>query len=234
LKALDAEAMKRRAAEAALAEVHSGMVLGLGTGSTVAHLLDLLGAALASGSLRDIVAVPTSVRTAQHAERLAIPLVGLADRPRIDLTIDGADEVSPALDLIKGAGGALLREKMVAQASEQVLIIADERKMVPRLGSLCPLPVEVVSWGWQAHVAFLAGWGGEAVLRTGADGRPAASDNGQLFLDCRFASGIEDPEGLERALASRAGVVETGLFLGLAQAALIASARGVARMERAG
>jgi len=232
LKALDAEALKRQAAEAALAEVESGMVLGLGTGSTVTHLLDLLGAALASGHLRDVVGVPTSLRTEQQAERLAIPLVGLADRPSIDLTIDGADEVSPELDLIKGAGGALLREKMVAQASERLLIIADERKIVRRLGTLCPLPVEVVTWGWQAHVAFLADWGGKAVLRTGLDGRPVSSDNGQLLLDCRFEAGIEDPEGLERALSSRAGVVESGLFLGLAHEALVASERGVTRLPR--
>jgi len=233
LKAVDAEALKRSAAEAAFAEVRSGMVLGLGTGSTVSHVLDLLGAALASGELRDIVGVPTSLRTEQHATRLAIPLVGLADRPRIDLTIDGADEVSPGLDLTKGAGGALLREKMVAQASERLLIIADEGKMVERLGTLRPLPVEVVSWGWKAHVAFLAGWGAEAVLRTRADGLPVSSDNGQLFLDCRFEAGIEDPGGLEQALAARAGVVETGLFLGLAHEALIASRGGVARMGRA-
>ena len=233
LKALDAEALKRRAAEAAFDEVESGMVLGLGTGSTVAHLLDLLGEALAAGALEDVVGVPTSRRTEEHAERLGIPLVGLADRARIDLTIDGADEVSPDLDLIKGAGGALLREKMVAQASERLLIIADERKVVERLGTLSALPVEVVSWGWQAHVAFLRSWSAEATLRTAADGAPLLSDNGHLFLDCRFEHGIQDAAALERALASRAGGVETGLFLGLASEALIASDEGVERMSRA-
>ena len=232
MKAPDAEALKRRAAEAAFAQVQSGMVLGLGTGSTVAHLLDLLGEALESGTLEDVVGVPTSLQTERHAGRLQIPLVGLADRPCIDLTIDGADEVSPELDLIKGAGGALLREKMVAQASERLLIIADERKVVERLGSLSALPIEVVAWGWEAHVAFLHGWGGEASLRRGEDGRPVLSDNGQLFLDCRFEGGIEDAAALERALAARAGVVETGLFLGLAHEALIASAQGVERMRR--
>jgi ribose 5-phosphate isomerase A len=232
LKALDAEALKRHAAEAALAHVESGMVLGLGTGSTVAHLLDLLGGALAAGSLTDIVGVPTSVQTERHAGRLGIPLVGLADRARIDLTIDGADEVSPELDLIKGAGGALLREKMVAQASDRLLIIADQRKVVERLGTVCPLPVEVVSWGWQAHVDFLRGWGGEVTMRRGEDGRPVLSDNGQLFLDCRFHGGIGDPAALDGALAARAGVVESGLFLGLAQEALIASAKGVERVRR--
>ncbi|HUP52229.1 MAG TPA: ribose-5-phosphate isomerase RpiA [Longimicrobiales bacterium] len=232
MKALDAEALKRRAAQAAFAHVRSGMVLGLGTGSTVAHLLDLLGEGLRCGSLTDIVGVPTSVQTEQHAGRLGIPLVGLADRPHIDLTIDGADEVSPELDLIKGAGGALLREKMVAQASARLLIIADERKVVERLGTVSQLPVEVVSWGWQAHVDFLRAWGAEATLRRGEDGRPVLSDNGQLFLDCRFEGGIDDPAALERALSARAGVVETGLFLGLADEALIASAGGVERMRR--
>lgn len=232
MKALDAEALKRRAAEAAFERIESGMVLGLGTGSTVAHLLDLLGEALTTGSLVDVVGVPTSLRTEEHAERLGIRLIGLADRPRIDLTIDGADEVSPELDLIKGAGGALLREKMVAQASERLLIIADERKVVDRLGTLSALPVEVVSWGWEAHVAFLRSWGAEATLRRGASGEPILSDNGQRFLDCRFEGGIEDPPALEQALSTRAGVVETGLFLGLASEALIASDEGVERMTR--
>ena len=232
MKALDAEALKRRAAEAAFAQVESGMVLGLGTGSTVAHLLDLLGEALASGALADVVGVPTSLQTERHAGRVGIPLVALADRSRIDLTVDGADEVSPELDLIKGAGGALLREKMVAQASERLVIIADERKLVHRLGTLSALPIEVVSWGWEAHVAFLRAWDGDAVLRVSADGAPVRSDNGQLFLDCRFEGGIVDPDALERALAARAGIVESGLFLGLADEALIASADGVERRRR--
>jgi ribose 5-phosphate isomerase A len=208
------------------------MVLGLGTGSTVAHLLDLLGEALAAGELREIVGVPTSLNTEERAARLGIPLVGLADRPRIDLTIDGADEVSPELDLIKGAGGALLREKMVAQASRRVVIIVDERKVVGRLGTISPLPVEVVSWGWEAHVAFLRGWGAKASLRRAADGRPLSSDNGHLFLECRFEGGIEDPEALDRALSARAGIIESGLFLGLAHEALVASPDGVERMRR--
>jgi ribose 5-phosphate isomerase A len=233
LNAVDAEALKRRAAEAAFARVRSGMVLGLGTGSTVAHLLDLLGEALTSGDLEDIVGIPTSVQTEEHAGRLGIPLVRLHERASIDLTIDGADEVSPELDLIKGAGGALLREKMVAQASEQLLIIADERKVVERLGTVSPLPVEVVSWGWEAHVAFLREWGAEATLRLTPDGRPARSDNGQLFLDCRFEGGIEDPRALDRALSKRAGIVESGLFLGLADEALVASAAGVESRRRA-
>ena len=223
----DSEGLKRRAAEAALERVKSGMVLGLGTGSTVAHLLDLLGAALASRALKDIVGVPTSVQTERRAQELSIPLIGLGDRDRIDLTIDGADEVSPTLDLIKGGGGALLREKMVAQASARVVIIADAGKRVERLGTTFALPIEVVRWGWEAHARFVRGWGAAVSLRSGSDGTPVTTDNGHFLLDCRFPSGIEDPAALESALARRAGVVETGLFLGLAHEAFFGTADGV-------
>jgi ribose 5-phosphate isomerase A len=226
------DGLKRRAAEAALGQVRSGMVLGLGTGSTVAHLLDLLAEAIASGTLTDIVGVPTSAQTERRAQALRIPLVGLADRERIDLTIDGADEISPELDLIKGGGGALLREKMVAQASERVVIIADAAKKVDRLGTTFALPIEVVRWGWESHVRFLRDWGATAALRLGSDGNPVASDNGQIFLDCRFSAGIDDSAALENALTRRAGVVETGLFLGLADEAFVATARGVESMRR--
>jgi ribose 5-phosphate isomerase A len=228
----DAEQLKRRAAEAAMAYVESGMVLGLGTGSTVAHLLELLAEAKKDGRLSDVVGVPTSLQTERRAAELGIELIGLADRPTIDVTIDGADEVDPRLDLIKGAGGALLREKMVAQASERLVIIADGRKVVDRLGTVSPLPVEVVAWGWESHVRLFREWGGEATLRTGADGQPVRSDNGQLFLDCRFPHGIEDPAGLEDELRHRAGIVETGLFLGLADDVLIASTEGVRTLRR--
>ena len=226
------DALKRAAAEAALAHVRSGMVLGLGTGSTVRHLVELLGEAVRAGRLRDLVAVPTSVRTETQARAVGIELVGLGDRPRIDLTIDGADEVSPELDLIKGMGGALLREKMVAQASDRFVIIADAGKLVDRLGTSSPLPVEVVEWSYPSHVPFLEATGARVSLRTEADGRPVRSDNGNLFLDCRFPDGIVDPAGLDRALAGRAGVVDSGLFLGLAHAALIASDDGVKLLER--
>ena len=221
------DGQKRRAAEAALKQVRSGMVLGLGTGSTVAHLLDHLASALAARTLTDIVGVPTSLQTERRCKELGIPLVGLADRDHIDLTIDGADEVSPEVDLIKGGGGALLREKMVAQASDRVLIIADAGKRVERLGTTFALPIEVVRWGWESHARFLAEWGGNASLRAATDGTPATTDNGLYVLDCRFAEGIEDPPALEEALARRAGVVESGLFIGLAHEALIATERGV-------
>jgi ribose 5-phosphate isomerase A len=226
------EALKRRAAERALEHVESGMVLGLGTGSTVAHLLTLLGERLRSRALREIVGVPTSVQTERHAASLGIPLIGLGERDRVDLTIDGADEISPALDLIKGGGGALLREKMVAQASARVVIIADASKRVARLGTTFALPIEAVWWGWESHARFVRSLGAEVALRTGADGKPVTSDNGHVLLDCRFPDGIEDPAALEDRLAHRAGVVETGLFLGLASEAVVATPTGVETLRR--
>ena len=225
------EELKRAAAQAGLDYVESGMVLGLGTGSTVRHLLDLLGAALAEGRLTDIVGIPTSLQTETRARELGIPLVELGDSRPPDVTLDGADEISPELDLIKGMGGALLREKMVAQASDRLVVIADDRKRVQRLGTLSPLPVEVVDWGVRSHTDFLASFGAEVVLRS-YDGGPVRSDNGNLFLDCRFPDGIGDAPAIARALEGRAGVVDHGLFLGIASVAVIAGSGGVETMER--
>ena len=227
MQATTTEELKRRAAEHALTYVESGMALGLGTGSTVAHFVELLGEALRTGALRDIVGVPTSARTELAARAAGIELIRLGQRAALDLAVDGADEVSPSLDLIKGMGGALLREKMVVQASERFVVIADAGKRVERLGTLSPLPVEVVEWGMDAQLRFLRSLGAEAFVRSGSGGEPARSDNGNVFLDCRFAGGIEDPAGLERALGQRAGIVETGLFLGLASEAVIAGEDGV-------
>jgi ribose 5-phosphate isomerase A len=224
--------LKKAAAEEALGAVRSGMVLGLGTGSTVKHLVDMLAARLTSGSLENVVGVPTSLRTERQARELGIPLGELSEHERLDLTIDGADEISPELDLIKGLGGALLREKMVAQASERLLIISDDRKLVAGLGQKGPLPVEVVGWAWDAHLPFLEGLGATVRLRTGTDDEPVWSDNGTLFLDCSFPDGIHDPSELERTLLYRAGIVDTGLFLGMASTAVIASGEGITTMHR--
>ena len=227
----DAEMLKREAAAAALAEVESGMVLGLGTGSTVAHFLELLGTALEEGRLEGVVGVPSSVRTGREARNAGIPLEALSDCPELDLTVDGADEVTPDLDLVKGMGGALLREKMVAQASRRLCIIADEGKAVDRLGTRSPLPVEVVDWAWQVHAAYLESRGARVSLRTFDDGPPYKSDNGNIILDCRFPEGIPDPAELELTLHQRAGVVETGLFLGMADRAFLAGPDGVRTLE---
>lgn len=227
-----AEALKRKAASKALEHVESGMVLGLGTGSTIAHFLELLGQALQEGSLRDIVGVPTSIRTGREARQVGIPLEGIVERPYLDLTVDGTDEVDPGLNLIKGMGGALLREKMVAQASHRFVIIADDGKVVERLGTVSPLPVEVVDWGYAVHIGFLEQQGAKVDVRSFDDGPPFKSDNGNVILDCTFPDGIADPAALDAELHARAGVVETGLFLGMAERAIIAGTDGVRVIER--
>jgi len=227
-----ADALKREAAKKALEYVESGMILGLGTGSTIAHFLELLGQALQDGSLQDIVGVPTSIRTGREARQVGIPLESLVEKPRLDLTVDGADEVDPRLNLIKGMGGALLREKMVAQASDRFVVIADERKVVESLGTVSPLPVEVVDWGYATHIAFMEEQGAQVSVRKFEDGPPFKSDNGNVILDCTFPEGIANPAALDIALHIRAGVVETGLFLGLTELAVIAGSDGVRVMER--
>lgn len=228
----DTEALKRRAAARALEEVTDGMILGLGTGSTVAHFLQLLGEALEQGTITGVVGVPSSIRTGREARGLGIPLSTLAEQPVLDLTVDGADEVTPDLDLIKGMGGALLREKIVAQASRRFVIIGDEGKAVTRMGTVSPLPVEVVDWGWSGHVAYLEALGAEVSVRRSDDGFPLKSDNGNLILHCRFPDGIDDPRLLDQELHARAGVVETGLFLGMADEAILAGAEGARVLRR--
>jgi ribose 5-phosphate isomerase A len=224
--------LKREAAAQALARVERGMVLGLGSGSTVAHFLELLGQKLATGALTDVVGVPSSVQTEREAGRLGIPLTTLSEHPRLDLTVDGADEVSPELDLIKGMGGALVREKIVAQASDRFVIIADAGKAVERLGTRSPLPVEVVAWEWSGHIGYMESRGAEVTLRTLDDGQPFVSDNGNLILHCRFPDGIDDPEALQASLLSRAGIVDTGLFLGMASEAILAGEDGTRVLRR--
>lgn len=228
------ERLKRMAAERAAERVLPGMRIGLGTGSTVAQLLDVLGERAARGELEGVVGVPTSVRTAERARELGIRLAELDEVEPLDLTVDGADEVGPGLDLVKGLGGALLREKMVAQASGALMIIVDESKLVGRLGERTPLPVEVVRFGWRAHMALFRELGSDPVLRRLEDGSPFVTDNGNYMVDCRFPDGMEDPTALEETLRRRAGVVEDGLFLGMASAVVVAGERGVTVLERGG
>ncbi|HZN69549.1 MAG TPA: ribose-5-phosphate isomerase RpiA [Tepidisphaeraceae bacterium] len=221
---------KQRAAEAAIAYVRSGMVVGLGTGSTADLFLQALAAALKDGRLRDIRGVPTSRQSERRAAHLGIPLTTLAECPRPDVTIDGADEVAPNLDLIKGLGGALLREKIVAQNSKSLVIIADAGKAVPTLGTKAMLPVEVVPFAHEVHEPFLRSLGATPTLRRTADA-PFQTDNGNYIYDCRF-NGIDDPGGLDLALRGRAGVVETGLFIGMASVAIIAGEEDVEERKR--
>lgn len=224
--------LKRAAALRALDEVSEGMVLGLGTGSTVAHFLVGLAEYLRMGRLREIVGVPTSLWTADRCRELGIPLTSLASHPILDLAVDGTDEVDPSVNLIKGLGGALLREKMVAQASLRMIIIADQTKIVRRLGERAPLPVEVVQFGWEVHEHAFHEMGAHPSLRTRADGQPLTTDNGNYIIDCRFPGGIDDPKAVDAELSARAGVVESGLFLDMAEKAYVADIGGITVIER--
>jgi ribose 5-phosphate isomerase A len=224
---------KRQAAREALALVAPGMRLGLGTGSTAAHFVDLLGEKVAAGL--DVICVPTSEATRAQAEALGIKLTTLDATPFLDLTVDGADEIDKELRLIKGGGGALLREKIVAAASERLVIIADVSKRVRMLGAF-PLPVEVVRFGHVSTRELMlvrageVGCAGEIALRLAKDGQPFVTDNGNFVYDCAFG-GIEEPELLDEAFRLIPGVVENGLFLGLADMAFIAGPGGVLQLD---
>jgi ribose 5-phosphate isomerase A len=222
-----AERGKEAAGIRAAQEIQPGMTLGLGTGSTVAYFLAALGQRFAAGELPGIVGVPTSLGTESVVKELGIPLSTLEEVRVVDVTVDGADEVAPNLDLIKGLGGALLREKMVAQASRRFVIIVDEGKVVQRLGTRSPLPVEVAPFGWRSHLPFLEALGAQPRLREVSPGEPFRTDNGNFILDCPFPEGIVDPWALDGALAGRAGILESGLFLGMAQEALVGGPDGV-------
>lgn len=224
--------LKQIAAVRAVDLVSDGMVLGLGTGSTTAYAIDELGARLADGRLCDIVGVPTSEATAQRARGLGIPLTTLVEQPVLDLVIDGADEVDPHLDLIKGLGGALLREKIVAVAARRLITIVDESKLVARLGMRGPLPVEVTQFAWEAHARWLAGLGCRAELRREADGAPYVTDNHNYIIHCTFPDGIADAGALDAQLHAQPGILEHGLFLGLATDVIVAGQDGVRSLKR--
>ena len=224
---LDQAALKQQAADAAVAEVRDGMVLGLGTGSTATLAVSALGKRVKAG-LR-VVGIPTSERTAEQARGLGIPLASFADHTHIDLTIDGADEVhTGTLDLIKGLGGALLREKIVAAASRRMTVIVDESKLAPKLGGV-RLPVEIVSFGWQTIVARLQDEGADVLVRQGPDGAPFRTDSGNLIADCAFA--IDDPAALHARIKAIVGVVETGLFIGMATRVIAGTQAGPKILE---
>lgn len=225
----DRDAMKRQVALAAVDMVQDGMVVGLGTGSTAFFAIEGLIARVREGL--KIVGIPTSERSAKQAAEGGITLTDFASHPRIDLTIDGADEIAEgSLDLIKGLGGALLREKIVAAASKKLVIIADAPKLVPGLGATVPVPVEVVPFGWETTANRLTALGANAILRQ-AGSEPFRTDGGNLILDCHFGS-IAYPAELEAKLSRTIGVVESGLFINMATTALIAMADGIKRLDR--
>ena len=222
---VDRDQLKRAAALRAIEEVEDGMVVGLGTGSTAGFVVEGLAARLADG-LR-VVGIPTSERTAAHARRLGIPIATFAERQRLDLTIDGADEVQlDTLDLIKGLGGALLREKIVAAASDRLVIVVDQEKLVERLGEHTPVPVEVTQFGWQATAVALARLGCVPERRYLAGEQPYVTDGGNYILDCRFGP-LAAPAAIERQIAMTVGTVESGLFVGRTSIAVVASMTGV-------
>jgi ribose 5-phosphate isomerase A len=231
---MDVEAQKRAAAARAVEFVRPGMRLGLGTGSTAKHFVDLLGERVRGGL--DVVAVPTSEATRAQAERLGITLTTLDETPELDLTIDGADEIAPDLTLIKGGGGALLREKIVASASAKMLVIADRSKWVAILGRF-PLPVEIAPFGAAATrraveaAAAAAGCPGPAPIRKAPNGHAFVTDGGHWVLDAQLQR-IPDPKTLAERLSAVPGVMEHGLFIGLARTAIVAGPDGVRLIER--
>ena len=228
----DRDERKRAAAEAAAALVEDGMAVGLGTGSTAYFAIEALIRRVREG-LR-IVAIPTSEVSASHARDGGIPLTSFADHPRLALTIDGADEIQTgSLHLIKGLGGALLREKIVAAASDRLIIVADAPKLVDRLGGTAPVPVEVVPFGWETTAVRLRRLDVEPALRRDAAGQPFLTDGGNLILDCPFGP-IADPVALDQAISQTIGVVETGLFIGMASLALVATDSGIVELSRSG
>jgi ribose 5-phosphate isomerase A len=228
---------KEQAARAAVNLVADGMLLGLGTGSTANLIVREIGRRLREGALKGIRGVPTSEATARVAREESIPLLGFGEAPVLDLTLDGADEVDPAWNLIKGAGGSLLREKIVAQASKAEAIVVEERKLVDRLGRSMPVPCEVIPFGWETHLDFLRALGGDPVLRLASDGHPFRTDEGNYTLDVFFRgpagdAELADPRRLDSLLRSRAGIVETGLFLGLTTILVVGGPEGVDLLRR--
>jgi len=225
--------LKQEAAYKAVEYVESGMVVGLGYGSTALLAVKHIGHLIRTGELRNIVGVPCARKVEAEAQRFGIPLTTLEEHPVVDLTIDGADEVSPALDLIKGGGGALLHEKIVAQASKREIIVVDECKLTPALGTRFPVPVEVIPFGWKSQMAYLESLGAKAALRSDGEDGHFRSDEGNFIIDCEFGP-ISDPATLAARIKERAGIVEHGMFLGLATEVIVARAAGIEHIRRPG
>ena len=227
---VDRDELKRAAALRAIEEVGDGMVVGLGTGSTAAFVVEGLGARVARGL--KVVGIPTSERTAAHARRLGIPISTFAEHQRLDLTIDGADEVQlGSLDLIKGLGGALLREKIVAAASDRLIIVVDQEKLVEQLGEHTPVPVEVTQFGWQATAVALTKLGCAPERRYTVGEQPYVTDGGNFILDCRFGP-LANAKAIEERIAMTVGAVESGLFVGRSSKVVVSSATGVDVLTR--
>mmetsp|Transcript_1581 Transcript_1581/g.4690 ORF Transcript_1581/g.4690 Transcript_1581/m.4690 type:complete len:284 (+) Transcript_1581:100-951(+) len=237
VRALSQDELKQQAAWKAVEYVSSGMVLGLGTGSTAAYAVDRIGDLLESGELKDIIGVPTSERTYEQAKGRGIPLATLSEQPKLDLAIDGADEVDPFLNVVKGRGGALLREKMVEMASAKFVCIVDDTKLVKGLGgSGDAMPVEIVQFCWKYNLDRLQNLpevaGCKAKLRENADGSPYVTDNSNYIVDLYFDTPIKDAKAAAAAISGLEGVVDHGLFLDMVDVCIIAAATGVEVREK--
>lgn len=228
---MDLITLKQQAAEFAVQFIESGMVVGLGTGSTAIFATRKIGLLLQKGDLTDIIAIPTSLKTEEEAKRLNIPLTTLNEHPEIDITIDGADEVAPRFNVIKGGGGALLREKIVAQATKRLIIVVDDSKLSDQLGTNWAVPIEVIPFGWHSQSAYLESLGSDVVLRMTDDETPYHTDQGNLILDCNFGK-IEDPADLAQQIINRAGIVEHGLFIDLTHDVVIAGGGGIRHLQK--
>lgn len=227
---MEIDTLKQAAADAAADLLQDGMIVGLGSGTTAALAVSAIGRRVAAGL--KIVGIPTSEKTAEQARRLNIPLTTLEEHPAIDVTIDGADEVETGtLNLIKGGGGNLLREKIVAVATTRMIVVVDARKIVDELGAHWAVPVEVVPFGWTTTAKRLENIGAQPSLRKLADGKPMVTDGGHYILDCTFGP-IRSPKSLQASLDSIVGLVEHGLFIGIASQALVGGPSGVTSLYR--
>jgi len=217
---MDLNKLKNKAAVEAVKNVESGMVLGLGTGLTANFAIREISRLLKDGSLKDIVGIPSSKQTEKLALELGIPLISFDQKSEIDLNIDGADEVDPELNLIKGGGGALLREKIIAQSSTRNIIVIDEQKMSQKLGTKWAVPVEIIEFSYKPVAKYLEDLGAEVALRKNQNGEIFKTDHGNIIADCNFGQ-IQDLNELNKALNSKAGIVEHGLFIGIADEVII-------------
>ncbi len=223
--------LKKEAGVSAVDFVESGMVLGLGTGSTTRFALEELGKRLKEGKLKDIVGICSSIQTENRARDLGIPIVSFDEKQELDLTIDGADEVDPQLNLIKGGGGALLREKVLAQSSKRNIMIVDESKLSPKLGTHFPVPIEVIPFAWMPVANFIKFLGGDPVLRKEDNGQTYTTDQDNYILDSNFGP-ISNLEQLAQQLGQKAGIAEFGLFLGTASEVIVATSNGIRYQKR--
>jgi len=228
---MDLNKLKNKAAVEAVKNVESGMVLGLGTGLTANFAIREISRLLKEGSLKDIVGIPSSNQTEKLALELGIPLITFEQKSEIDLNIDGADEVDPDLNLIKGGGGALLREKIIAQSSTRNIIVVDEQKMSQKLGTKWAVPVEIIEFSYKPVAKYLEDLGAEVTLRKNQNGETFKTDQGNIIVDCNFGQ-IENLGELNKALNSKAGIVEHGLFIGITDEVIIGKSETVELLKK--